>query len=657
VVKKKYEMVCIAAALLIVSMSIPVQATITNEGVEKLIDIDDDYDPSYNPEGNKIVFSVYNTADANQGSIWILDLQTLESSQINIPNSRYIYTKWSPFSDKIAYYKDSNTDGRNLYIINLDGSNQICLTCDQDLSPYYPNAPEFNSDGSKIAYFSYFTSYSQKIGNIWVMDADGGNKMQLPSDNEYNVLPSWSPDNTKITFSSGVWPNAHIWIMDSDGSNRIQLTDGSGMETYPTWSPDGRFIAYQKEDTALQDPWNIWVMKADGSEQTQLTNWAVDGIDGASPEWHPDGNKLVFVSNGMNTVPHNIDWDIYEMTLGGINQPPIANAGISYVSMESTSITFDASASYDLDGDLLQYRWDFDNDGTWDTDWSNNPFASNTWTDEWIGTAKVEVSDGDYTDTNTNTAIVTVNNVAPSIISIDNIPVDPVPVGTTILPTATFTDPGTLDIHTAVWDWDGLEETSVGNVDQNQDSVTGSHMYNTPGIYTIQLTVTDDEGGSDTAVATHYLVVYDSDGGFVTGGGWIDSFDGAYVPQPTLTGKANFGFVSKYKKGATTPTGQTEFQFKVADLNFHSNNYEWLVIAGHKAIYKGTGTINGEGNFGFLLSAVDEALTPSTEVDLFRIKIWDKENNDAVIYDNHMGENDDADPTTGISGGSIVIHK
>ena len=51
---------------------------------------------------------------------------------------------------------------------------------------------------------------------------------------------------------------------------------------------------------------------------------------------------------------------------------------------------------------------------------------------------------------------------------------------------------------------------------------------------------------------------------------------GAYVANPTLTGKANFGFVSKYQHGQSTPDGNTEFQFKAGDLNFHSSSYEWL---------------------------------------------------------------------------------
>ena len=57
-----------------------------------------------------------------------------------------------------------------------------------------------------------------------------------------------------------------------------------------------------------------------------------------------------------------------------------------------------------------------------------------------------------------------------------------------------------------------------------------------------------------------------------------------------------------------------------------------------------------------MLKAIDAKLTPSTDVDLFSIKIWDKDNGDAVVYDNSLGVPDDGDPITAISGGQIVIH-
>jgi len=105
------------------------------------------------------------------------------------------------------------------------------------------------------------------------------------------------------------------------------------------------------------------------------------------------------------------------------------------------------------------------------------------------------------------------------------------------------------------------------------------------------------------------------------------------------------------------PTGETEFQFKVANLNFHSSSYEWLVIAGARAQYKGTGTINGSGNYGFLLTAIDGQVNGGGGVDKFRMKIWDKNNGGVIVYDNQMGVSDNADPSTALGAGSIVIHK
>ena len=235
-------------------------------------------------------------------------------------------------------------------------------------------------------------------------------------------------------------------------------------------------------------------------------------------------------------------------------------------------------------------------------------------------------------------------------------PLEPVEVNSLVnaYASATFNDAGILYTHTASWDW-GDGSTSEGIIDSS-NLVTGEHSYSEAGVYRITLTITDGNYYS-TSATFEYVVVYAPDSGFVTGGGWIYSPEGAYLPDPKLVGKASFGFVSRYKKGAKVPTGNTEFQFSAGNINFHSNNYEWLVVAGAKASFKGVGTINGEGSYGFMLSAIDELLTPSTDVDLFRIKIWDKENGDTVIYDNKIDADKNTDPTTKLLGGNIIIHK
>jgi len=245
-------------------------------------------------------------------------------------------------------------------------------------------------------------------------------------------------------------------------------------------------------------------------------------------------------------------------------------------------------------------------------------------------------------------------NLPPNIDSIVA-PYVPVALGDAIEVSATFTDLNEGDLHTATWDWgDGSQSEGEVVEADGAGTVTSSHTYSGAGVYILTLTLDDGDGGI-VSTQYRYVVIYDPDGGFVTGGGWFNSPSGAYYPEPSLMGKATFGFVSKYKKGTTIPTGNTEFQFKVADLNFHSTEYQWLVVAGAKAMFKGVGTINGEGNYGFMISAIDANLTPSTDIDLFRIKIWDIDNDDAVVYDNLLGEEDDADPTTALGGGSIVI--
>jgi hypothetical protein len=196
---------------------------------------------------------------------------------------------------------------------------------------------------------------------------------------------------------------------------------------------------------------------------------------------------------------------------------------------------------------------------------------------------------------------------------------------------------------------DGYVDASVdgGSYDPDGDGISFSQIPEGPypvGVYNVELTVTDTHGASDSCQAM--LVVYDPSGGFVTGGGWIWSPKGAYIADPWLEGKANFGFVSKYNKGASEPTGQTEFVFQAGDLNFHSSSYDWLVVNqnGSNAQFKGSGTINSEGNYKFMLWAKDGA------PDTFRIKIWTEDNAgvETDVYDNGFDQP--------IGGGSIVVH-
>jgi hypothetical protein len=235
-------------------------------------------------------------------------------------------------------------------------------------------------------------------------------------------------------------------------------------------------------------------------------------------------------------------------------------------------------------------------------------------------------------------------------------PIDPVNLSTgTVNVSGTFSDADDDDLHNATWDWGDGSVLEAGAVNQASNTVAGTHTYVNAGVYKVTLTVVDNFWASNADVY-EFIVIYNPESGFVTGGGWIDSPAGAYPADPTLTGKANFGFNAKYKKGQSTPDGNTQFQFKAGDLNFKSSSYEWLVVAGANAKFKGEGAINGIGNFGFMLTATDSGSNGGGNADAFRIKIWNQENGDAIVYDNQMGAGDDTNDGTVLGGGSIVIH-
>ena len=254
-------------------------------------------------------------------------------------------------------------------------------------------------------------------------------------------------------------------------------------------------------------------------------------------------------------------------------------------------------------------------------------------------------------------ATIDIANVAPVVTSI-TLPAAPVAINTPVTLGATFSDAGTGDTHTGTFELGAGGPVVPGSV--SAGSLDATVTFSQPGVYTIVALVSDDDGGagslsSATAVPA-FVVVYDPSGSFVTGGGWISSPAGAYPADPTLSGKASFGFVAKYKSGANVPSGDSEFQFKAGSLNFKSTSYEWLVVSTAHAKYKGVGTVNGGGSYGFMITAVDGDSPGSGESDAFRIKIWELSSG-AVVYDNKIGEDDGSQAATLLGGGSIVIHR
>jgi hypothetical protein len=341
------------------------------------------------------------------------------------------------------------------------------------------------------------------------------------------------------------------------------------------------------------------------------------------------------------------------VTVNAVNDPPSAAITAPSTSTEGTPISVSGLAS-DVDDTSFTYSWSVTKNGSPFATGSGTPFS---FTPDDNGTYVVSllINDG-HGGSGAASASIAVSNVDPVISSVTG-PTDPIALGGSSTIVVSYSDAGSADTHSATFTWD---DTTSSTASCSAGTCTASHTFTATGVYHVLVTVTDDDGGSASS-DFQYVVVYDPAAGFVTGGGWINSPAGAYVANPDLTGKATFGFVSKYQKGQQKPQGNTQFQFAAAGFQFVSTSYDWLVIAGAKAQYKGTGTIaNTNGTFAFMLTATDGDMKGGNAAgpDKFRIKIWNTDNG-TVVYDNVLGGSDDLDAANpqAIGGGSIQVQQ
>lgn len=360
----------------------------------------DDFFPTWSPDGNQLAFlpgdgtEQYLVADASCAYLLEGCAQPPAASVLGEFPTYEWDTHFQPGADTATGYLYSNdpsgTGNSDIFVEFISGSPQP-LAAD----PGQDDFPAWSKDGARIAFSSNRGGVDYEI---FVMNADGSNLVQLTNNDTDDLAPTWSPDGAQIAFMPyrGNW---EIFVIGVDGTGEMNVSNNPADDNSPVWSPrpgvtaaagsqgnapgaspdtngtppassgeslGGRIVfASDREDGNLE----IYSMNADGSELTRLTN---ETAKDTQPVWSPDGTRIAFVSE------RDGDRELYVMNADGTGATRLTYApgmdGNAAWSPDGSRIAFESAR----DGQGAAEIYVMNADGSNPVNVSNSSFEDNS---------------------------------------------------------------------------------------------------------------------------------------------------------------------------------------------------------------------------------------------------------------------------------------
>lgn len=227
--------------------------------------------PSWSPDGKKLAYTSYRDGGTD---LFILDIISGVVTRIGEAPGLNTQATWNPSGTEICL---AMSQPGNVELFRMSATKRGAPPRRITFQRSIESSPSWSPDGSRIL----FTSDRAGLPAIYVMNADGGGERRLTTLSRHSDNARWSPDGTRIAFQNNSAGEFNIYVMNADGSNVERVTSGPGDKETPSWSPDGEHIAFSSTRRGTTE---IYAVNLRSRNVTRISNVKGNALQ---PAWGP----------------------------------------------------------------------------------------------------------------------------------------------------------------------------------------------------------------------------------------------------------------------------------------------------------------------------------------------------------------------------------